>query len=206
VSSIDRNHSEPDPPLTDMGRQQAGALDLSFSPDVIVVSPMIRTIETAYYALHGKLSKILIWPDLREAHDAICNQGSPRINLINRYPGLDFSECSPVWDYERHTAENAQLRASRVRLRLERLSKDYRNILVVTHRVFIAHLVAGTRFSNCGNPFPGYPRRTKMLTRPIEVRSYHFTSATEYIRENEEGILKDFAPHALEEELFRKNT
>jgi broad specificity phosphatase PhoE len=154
VSSVNRNHNEPDPPLTDLGRQQAEALELSFSPDVIVVSPMIRTIETAYYTLHGKPSKILIWPDLREAHDAICNKGSPRINLIDRYPEFDFSECSPVWDYEAHTVEKAQLRASRVRSRLEKLSKDYRNILVITHRGFIAHLVAGTRFSNCDKPFP----------------------------------------------------
>jgi len=31
------------------------------------------------------------------------------------------------------------------------------------------------------------------------MRSYHFTGATEYIRENELGILQDFAPYALEE-------
>jgi broad specificity phosphatase PhoE len=111
---------------------------------------MIRTIETAYLALHGKPTQILIWPDLREAHDAICNKGSPRIKLINQFPKLDFSECSVEWDYEGHTTENARLRASRVRSRLERLARDYGNILVVTHRGFIAHLVAGKRFSNCG--------------------------------------------------------
>jgi broad specificity phosphatase PhoE len=114
---------------------------------------MIRTLDTAYHVLHGKPSKILVWPDLREAHDAICNHGSPTINLIGRYPLLDFSECSEKWDYEQNTTENAQLRALRVRSRLERHSKDYKNILVVTHRGFIAHLVSGGRFSNCGKTF-----------------------------------------------------
>jgi broad specificity phosphatase PhoE len=139
--------------LTEIGRKQAEALDFSFIPDVIVVSPMIRTLDTAYHVLHGKPSKILVWPDLREAHDAICNHGSLRINLISQYPLLDFSECSVKWDYEQHTTKNAQLRASRVRSRLERLSKDYKNILVVTHRGFIAHLVSGKRFFNCGKTF-----------------------------------------------------
>jgi len=187
LHNVDRNYSEPDPPLTEIGRKQAEALDFSFSPDVIVVSPMIRTLETAYYALHGKPCKILVWPDLREAHDAICNQGSPRITLISRYPDLDFSECSAEWDYEQHTAENAQLRAIRVRSRLERLSKDYKNIIVVTHRGFIANLVPGRRFSNC------------------EVRSYHFTRATEYIQENEDGVLQNFAPYGLAEEYIKPN-
>ncbi|EPE33542.1 Phosphoglycerate mutase-like protein [Glarea lozoyensis ATCC 20868] len=186
LHNVDRHHREPDPPLTNLGIQQAEALNLSFLPDVVVVSPMIRTIETAYYVLRGKPCKVLIWPDLREAHDAICNKGSPRIDLINRYPDLDFSECSSVWDYEKHTSENAHLRASRVRLRLESLGKDYANILVVTHRGFIAHLVAGTTFFNC------------------EMRSYHFISTTEYIRENENGILQDFAPHALDQEAVEQ--
>jgi hypothetical protein len=115
---------------------------------------MIRTLDTAYHVLHGKPSKILVWPDLREAHDAICNHGSPTINLIGRYPLLDFSECSEKWDYEQNTTENAQLRALRVRSRLERHSKDYKNILVVTHRGFITYLVSGRCFSNCGKTFP----------------------------------------------------
>jgi hypothetical protein len=38
------------------------------------------------------------------------------------------------------------------------------------------------------------------------MRSYYFIGATEYIRENEEGILQDFAPYTLKEKVVETNT
>lgn len=85
-----------------------------------------------------------VWPDLREAHDAICNKGIiDRADLQAKFPHLDFSECSKKWDYPPHTIKDATMRAERVRHRLE---TSYKNILLVTHRGFIAFLVQGTRF------------------------------------------------------------
>jgi hypothetical protein len=46
--------------------------------------------------------------------------------------------------------------------------------------------------------------KNQMLTRRTEVRAYHFISDKEYIRENDDGILQDFAPYALEQESVGK--
>jgi broad specificity phosphatase PhoE len=90
--------------LTEQGYRAASAIELDLTPDLIVVSPMQRTIETAFAAfphlLHGeKPVPMEVWPDLREAHDAICNNGSPVVELKKLFPSLDFSECNLEWTY-----------------------------------------------------------------------------------------------------------
>ena len=50
------------------------AISVDFKPDLIIVSPMRRTIETAFAAftpVDNEPLPIEVWPDLREAHDAV---------------------------------------------------------------------------------------------------------------------------------------
>lgn len=119
---------------------------------------MDRTIETALI-IQNNLKKdspdgvhpdLIIWPDLREAHDAECNKGSPRHAMETKYPQLDFSSCSAEWDYEIHTVEAATIRAENVRKALSELPAHYKDIAIVTHRGIIAYLVPGARFDVCG--------------------------------------------------------
>lgn len=125
-------------------------------PDLIIVSPMMRTIETALLAFPDLIGgpaptvPVLIWPDLREAHDAICNIGVSRAELEAQFPNLDFSECSVDWDYPPTTVADAEARAEQMRIRLRDYSRKYRNIAVLTHRGFLAFLVQGERFGFCG--------------------------------------------------------
>ena len=105
VHNIQRGYPFPDPPLTKGGDQEASSITVDFRPDLIIVSPMRRTIETAITAFGtnvdaNKALPIEVWPDLREAHDAICNHGSPVAVLQMEYPHLDFSECNAEWIYE----------------------------------------------------------------------------------------------------------
>jgi hypothetical protein len=93
IHNVQRGYPFPDPPLTERGYAEASAIVIGFKPDLIVVSPMRRTIETAFAAFHTTLEAdgslpIEIWPDLREAHDAICNRGSSLVELqrIDRPP------------------------------------------------------------------------------------------------------------------------
>jgi broad specificity phosphatase PhoE len=115
---------------------------------------MTRTIQTALTVfpdlLHAFQTAIAveIWPDLREAHDAICNKGVPRAEMSAAFPGLDFSRCSEEWDYAPHSRAGATQRAERVRAELA--ERPEQNILLVGHRGFIDYLVAGPQFSNCG--------------------------------------------------------
>ncbi|CAM1501140.1 Fc.00g103020.m01.CDS01 [Cosmosporella sp. VM-42] len=156
LHNVDRSYKIPDPQLTDLGMQQAAVLrgKLALQPDLIVISPMTRTIQTSLIAFPNALSAegkvpVQIWPDLREAHDSICCKGVDREVLSAQFPQFDLDECHEKWDYEAHSHGGAMIRAERVRQRLKELSSSYRNIYVVSHRGFIAYLVKGLRFDLC---------------------------------------------------------
>ncbi|KAM5343980.1 hypothetical protein ACJ41O_012517 [Fusarium nematophilum] len=154
LHNVDRGYPHRDPPLTEVGTQQASNVALPAQPDLIVVSPMTRTIQTALIAFPQLLDspsaavrvKVQVWPDLREAHDAICNKGVSRADMAAKFPQFDFSACPEEWDYPAHSFDGAAARAERVRNRLKELSLSYNNIMLITHRGFIAFLVKGERF------------------------------------------------------------
>jgi broad specificity phosphatase PhoE len=81
---VDCGYPHRDPPLTALGRSAASQITFSYRPDLVLVYPMTRTIETALIVLQslGKEDPasvaIVVCTDLREAHDAECNKGMPR--------------------------------------------------------------------------------------------------------------------------------
>ncbi|KAJ7453085.1 phosphoglycerate mutase-like protein [Mycena latifolia] len=185
IHNVQRGYPLRDPPLTDQGLAEASAVSMSFQPDLIICSPMVRTIQTTLAVFPDLLSPghsktaLEIWPDLREAHDAICNKGVPRAKLAAAFPGLDFSCCREEWDYEAHSDEVAIQRAKRVRAALA--ERPEQNILLVSHRGFIDYLVSGPQFSNCGMPVPdGF--LFIQLTIDIELRSYTFGPDSTFVK------------------------
>jgi broad specificity phosphatase PhoE len=163
--SIDRTYNLRDPSLTDKGIAQAETLRIQLStifnkvgPSAIVTSPMTRTINTVRTLFPSAFTggpdaiPLHIWPDLREAHDAICNQGRSRAEMQALHPGLDFSACDEEWNYKPHNFEDAADRAAAVRKELMNLPGPH--IVVVGHRGFIAYLVDTiVEFGNCGACF-----------------------------------------------------
>ncbi|KAK3984434.1 phosphoglycerate mutase [Cladorrhinum sp. PSN332] len=156
LHNVDRGYPHRDPPLTDAGHEATKRIKLSAVPDLIVISPMTRTIQTAMNAFPSISTdtcangpEVQIWPDLREAHDAICNKGISRADISTKFPHLNFSECPEEWDHPPHTIEAAGERAEKVRRRLKELSKVYNNIALITHRGFIAFLAKGDRYDVC---------------------------------------------------------
>ena len=155
--SVERGYAFRDPPLTETGKQQAQAVNAAPMPDLVIVSPMTRTLQTALLAFGPTLGepsgdgpKVEIWPDLRETYGAICNHGVSRADLASQFPQFDYAECHEEWDYPKYSAQEATERAERVRGRLRELNAVYENIYVITHRGFIAFLVQGERFDFCG--------------------------------------------------------
>ncbi len=117
---------------------------------------MTRTTHTAI-AVFGPLTlgpdpqvKMQIWPELREAHDHICCQGSSKQEMTSKFPDFDFSGCHDDWDYPSHTNESAVARGEEVRRKLRGLTEVHKHIVLVTHRGFVAFLVQGPRFQTCG--------------------------------------------------------
>lgn len=146
-----------DPILTERGQSQASAVRLSRPPDLIVVSPLTRTLETANIAFgtlirnpNGPSVPVQVWPDLRECGNKPFNHSRPRAQLEARYPFLDFSECSQSGLYENFNERRGHRRARRVRRRLMEMSRTYSHIVVVSHQGFIHRLNGGSgRYRNC---------------------------------------------------------
>ncbi|PSS12550.1 hypothetical protein M430DRAFT_21627 [Amorphotheca resinae ATCC 22711] len=151
-----RIYEHNDPPLSDRGRQEASLVGLSFTPDLVLVSPMIRALDTVLLMLDHSRPTIIIDPELRPAHDHAYNQGSSRSILASKYTDFDFSECSPSGRYEPCTEAETCRRAIKVLDRLSHYLQYYSNIVVVTHRGLLRYL----------DPFP-----TKVF-RNCEIRSY----------------------------------
>jgi broad specificity phosphatase PhoE len=145
----------PDPALTVHGEEVAYTINLGGAvvPDLIIISPMTRAIQTAINAFSGLIMEVpqkvevQIWPELREAHDAPCNKGVSRAEISRKFPQFDFSSCPKEWDHVPHSTEAAIARAEIVRQRLNTLSETYNNIAVICHRGFLAFLVQGERFA-----------------------------------------------------------
>lgn len=167
LHNVERDYPFRDPPLTEAGSKATKEIALPSHPDIVVISPMTRTCQTAmnlFPFLQDVASSPIptqIWPDLREANDAICNKGLARADMQANFPQFDFSECEENWDYPSHDVADATERAERVRQRLRHLSTTFENIAVISHRGFIAYLVQGRRF------------------HPAESRSYRFASDAE---------------------------
>ncbi|KAI6776426.1 hypothetical protein HG530_000371 [Fusarium avenaceum] len=156
--SVERGYPFRDPPLTDLGVRQARHVQhtIKVQPDLIIVSPMTRTIQTMYIVFGDLIRNgetvVQVWPDLRESHDAICNKGISRADLAAKFPDLDFSDCPKEWNFPAHTPDDATVRAERVRRRLKETAAlgGYKEILLVAHRGIAAFMVQGDRFKVCG--------------------------------------------------------
>jgi len=166
--NVSKDFSHKDPPLTDLGQKQASALVQSFpklaSVAVVLTSPLVRTLETTLAGFSHILDKtftgetgsndgarLILEPDLQERSDEPCDIGSDRATLERRFPGLDFSTLEDNWYAKegKYSADDDSVsaRAERVRQRLADLEKDLasvseerRNVVVVTHGVFMKFL------------------------------------------------------------------
>lgn len=131
----------------------------------MLTSPLTRTLETTLAAfghlLNGRSvedtstdsgARLILEPDLQERSDLPCDTGSSRTELEKKFPDLDFGILEDEW-YAKEGAYAADdttvlARAERVRQRLFALakelegntSKEKRNIVVVTHEVFMKFL------------------------------------------------------------------
>ena len=104
---IARAHHEQDPELTYLGTTQCGCLrrhlqdhlPLAQDIELIVVSPMKRTIQTALFALSWLVQRgvpVVARSEWQENSDKPCDTGSRIQDLAEEFPDVDFSEVDPV--------------------------------------------------------------------------------------------------------------
>eukprot|EP01117_Protostelium_nocturnum_P013705 TRINITY_DN5143_c0_g1_i2.p1 TRINITY_DN5143_c0_g1~~TRINITY_DN5143_c0_g1_i2.p1 ORF type:complete len:222 (+),score=81.59 TRINITY_DN5143_c0_g1_i2:207-872(+) len=160
------DYSIKDPVLTPKGEEQAKNIDKAYPNlfetgflDLIVISPMRRTIQTALFSFCKLGVPIVIHPEIQEAGQCPCDTGSDVEVLQKEFPFLDFSNVPQEWNSKSGfwSCEPQSLRKRAASFRKWLKSRKERNIAIVTHGAFLSFIVDGFRgFAN------------------VEVREVHF--------------------------------
>jgi broad specificity phosphatase PhoE len=160
-----KDHTLRDPELSDLGVQQCAALRSSLRTewpnlakvDLIVVSPMRRTLQTATLALDWLIAegvKVEVDADWQEVYNKPCDTGSPIPDLERDFPGFDFSTVDPLYPDKsspkgKRYADNKSAVLARAQFALGKLySRPEKLIIVVSHSSFMRLGVSGTQFTN----------------------------------------------------------
>lgn len=151
-------YDEVDPRLTELGYFQATALQthpLLASPDVVVVSPLTRAIQTALAIFEEEVScktRFILLPLMTERWGAPCDEGRPPGALVADFPAIrgwtGFEDLAQNWWPTASTDTN--WRSERVpvfRRWLER--RPEKHIVCVGHGVLFKALVPDRNWSNC---------------------------------------------------------
>lgn len=133
----------PDPPLTAAGRQQAleaGDALADLAVERLLVSPYLRTLQTAEI-IAGRLGvPLTIEPLAREQAAFSCDVGTPRSQLAARWPHVSFDHVEEIWwSSERESDLDLSHRCNRFRVAM-RLLSDWRRVAVISHWGFIRGL------------------------------------------------------------------
>jgi broad specificity phosphatase PhoE len=149
-----------DAPLTELGRRQAQEAARAVHEERdrapvsrLVCSPYTRTIQTAEI-IGGLLDlPVTIDPRIRELSAFACDIGTPRSDLLTRYPAHDFSELTDEIWWHRHDVEGRESEdALHVRCRtfVEKMASDaaWTTVAVITHWGVIRALT-GFGVDNC---------------------------------------------------------
>ena len=144
-----------DPLLTEKGLSQASALAQDpklAAPNLIVVSPMSRAIQTAVAAFgQSPGCRIVLTPLHSERWSAPCDQGRPKSELVAQFPFVreweEFDALPEIWTPTE--ASDVDWKKTRVPAFLAWLKmQPEAKIVVVGHGAFFAHLL-GKHLRNC---------------------------------------------------------
>ncbi|KAK0617553.1 histidine phosphatase superfamily [Immersiella caudata] len=155
----------PDPELSELGQRQCrdlrknlmGKIPKEFDVGLIVVSPMIRTIQTALLAFGGLIEKgipIQAHAGWQENSEKPCDTGSSLDKLKALFPQVDFSHVDPVFPDKTSPAgaKYAHTKQAIVRRAQDSLRELYNRpekfIIVVSHSGFLRRGVSGHYFFN----------------------------------------------------------
>ncbi|KAK6354401.1 hypothetical protein TWF730_008808 [Orbilia blumenaviensis] len=182
--NLEDDFQQPDPRLTDLGKQQCveglrdafagGEWEEFKNLELVVVSPLFRTLETAFLAFGKEFREgnvpFVVLPEVQETSPNPCDTGSSVESLKKTFPSLDFSNCERHdWLTKSHgfyTRNNLGIRATCVRKWL--FERPESVIAVVTHSGFLRWLTP--------QDFPFVENRDKY--RNCEYRGYTFAPIT----------------------------
>ena len=130
----------PDPPLTAEGRRQAetaAQVLAGLGIERLLVSPYVRTLETAEIIAGRTGITMAVEPLVRERAAFSCDIGTPRSRLAVRWPQLSFDHVEEIWWPSAIESEGElSHRCGRFRTAAQGLI-DWQRVAVVTHWGFI---------------------------------------------------------------------
>lgn len=125
-----------DPPLTDEGRRQAGALAADLAGrgiERLVSSPYTRALETARIVAERLTVPVAVEPLVRERTAFHCDIGTARTALAAAWPELAFDHIDEVWWSETEEAVDAfHARCAAFRVAMTGV-EDWERVAVITH-------------------------------------------------------------------------
>ena len=142
-----------DTPLIDKGKMEALQLGIDwknlFSVELVLVSPLSRTLDTAKYIFKDHPNVPVIALDELMEHpqaEELCNQRIDKTELVNRYSNIDFSHISDnpkiYWsDKLVHKKELVNL-DNRINIFKEFVRKrPEKTIAIVSHSSLLGHMM-----------------------------------------------------------------
>jgi broad specificity phosphatase PhoE len=159
-----------DAKLTELGHAQAEAAARALAGERIgriLVSPYSRALQTAAHVAQVLAVPIHINPIVRERYAFACDVGTPRTELAQAWPDLDFSMIEEVWwPAIAEPAASVIARAALFRAEMAALP-DWSDTLVVTHWGFIMSLTGESVVNGACLRFdPTAPPPTDIPWRP----------------------------------------
>jgi len=165
LHNVDGDWSFPDPKLSDLGEQQSRELqdslkasDLANKVDLIIVSAMRRTLQTATIGLDWLIKKgVPVLPSAlwQENADKPCDTGSAISTMKAEFPAYDFSVVDPAYPDKTTDLKNnvyaftqkAILARGQMCLK-ELYNRPEKTIAVVSHSGFLRTAVCNRAFFN----------------------------------------------------------
>lgn len=142
------NQAIRDPLLTPYGEEQCNLLSKTFpytdSIELIVASPLKRTIYTALLSFPNHKQPPVCIPELQETSDSPCDTGSSKVEIAREFAGMsidlklvtdDWNSKKGPWAPQKSAIEE---RAAAARRWLR--SRPEKNIVVVTHGGLLHYL------------------------------------------------------------------
>ena len=154
-----------DPPLTELGLAQCEALSkylqssvpIAKEIELIVSSPMQRTLQTASLALDFLLSRpspvpAIALAELQETEDSRCDTGASKTaaELEKEWPSFNWDFLDLIWPAKegiyKYSKEAVEERGKKVKRWLK--DREEKVIAVVSHAAFMRAGMYGRRFAN----------------------------------------------------------
>lgn len=193
LHNMAKDYSIPDPVLSDLGHAQCRDLKANLKERIlneldiglIIVSPMVRTIETALLSLPTLIEKgvpIIAHAGWQENSAKPCDTGSPLAEISARFPQIDFSQVDPVFPDKTSPAgakywytKNAIVARGQSVL-AELYDRPEKVIVVVSHSGFLRLGVTGHFFMNADYRIFDYEERNS-YSKEFKLKQWESTKA-----------------------------